>query len=296
MATYAIESRVLAGIEFEDAATATPVNIPLDVRAAEGQIRVETFATRRGIYVIGGAEGLEDYAAAFETPPAMPLPGTIPVAMEVRDPSGVYLPRRFTVALPRVADREAADNVFQPVTVALYRSPLAPRSQNWAMLRVRISVAPTTDPVPAALLRVVHDPAGDREILGIGMSVVADPRARRIEREGTSARARWVHLSDRHLGEATVPVVGLSGQVWSEGVPEPEPDPEADPGGGTAVDPVVLTDIPATLEVLPMTLPGPGEVPNPDDFLGASAAPGNTRAITLSVGGDVLSDPFPVTL
>lgn len=296
MARYSIENRVLAGIEFEDSATATPVNVPLDVRAAEGQIRIATFATRRGIYVIGEAEGLEEYVASFETPPAMPLPGTIPVAMEVRDPSGVYLPRRFTVALPRVADRLAADNVFEPVTVALYRSPLAARSQNWAMVRVRLSISPTSDPVPAALLRVVHDPTGDREILGIGMSVVADPRARRIEREGTSPRARWVHLSDRHLGEATVPVVGLSGQVWSEGAPEPEPDPEEEPEVGTVVDPVVLTDIPATLEVLPMTLPGPGQVPNPDDFLGASPAAGNTRAITLSVGGDLLSDPFPVTL
>lgn len=280
MARFRIESRALAGIRFEDVATSTAVDVPLDVRAAEGEVRVVTHANRRGIYVIAEVEGLEEYVATFQDPPATPAEGSVVVAMEVRDPSGMYLPRRFSVALPRDPDRGDDDSIFEPLVVSLYRSPLAGRSQNWAMLRVRLNAGAGTDPVPAALLRVVHDPAGTREVLGVGMSVVADPRARELERR-VAARRRWVHFTERHVGEATVPVVGLSGQVWNV---------------DTTTEDVVLADIPAALEILPMTLPGPGQVPDPDAFLGASAAAGNTRPITLSVGGEVLADPFPVTL
>lgn len=277
MATELIENRVLAGIQFEDIATNTPVRLPLDVRGIEGGTAFTTFANQRNIHVVSVAAGLEDYVAAFEDAPSTPPVGDIAITLEVRDPSGVYLPREFTLELPRTTDRTLPDSVFELVTVPLLRSPLASRSRNWAMIRIRLLAGATDDGLGAALVRVVQDPTGAREILGWGMSVLPDPRARSIAR--MPRQPRWIHFEARHVGEAAIPVVGLSGQVWS-----------VDPG-----DDVLLTDIEATLEVVPITLAA-GRLPDPDDFFATAVAAGNSRDITLSVGGDVLEEPFAVTL
>lgn len=279
MASLVIENRVLAGVRFEDIATGTTVRLPLDVRGAPGGVPLTTYTNRRSIHVVSGAEGLEEYVASFSAPPAAPPVGDVSLTLEVRDPSGTYLPREFSIAVPRTIDRTLPDSVYELVSVPLLRSPLAGRSRNWAMIRIRLNAGATSDGVPAALVRVVQDPTGAREILGWGMSVVADPRAREIERRRAGG-PRWTHFDPRHVGEASVPVVGLSGQVWS-----------VDPG-----DDVILTDIAAALEVVPMTLPAAGRLPDPDDFFAAAVAAGNSRDISLSVGGDVIAAPFAVDL
>ena len=66
------------------------------------------------------------------------------------------------------------------------------------------------------------------------MSVSADDRAREIERR-LAHTGRWVHFDSRFVGEVAVPVVGLSGSIWSE-------DEES----------VTLDAVPAVLEVLPI--------------------------------------------
>lgn len=279
MASFVVADRVLAALRFVDIATGASIGLPLVLNGSPGGPRVLTSSNRRGLHVITWATGFDDYVAAFDPPPSEPPAGTVSVGVEVRDPSGTYLPRQLSVALPRELDRTASDSVFEPITVALFRSPRATRSRNWAMIRVRLLAGATDDPVPAALLRVVHDPAGAREVLGFGMSVVADPEALRIERQ-RAGHARWVHFAERHVGEASVPVVGLSGQIWAVGDDEE----------------VVLSDIAAALEVVPMTLAGPGRLPDPDAFLAAPAATANTRALTLSVGGEIHEPPFAVEL
>jgi hypothetical protein len=279
MASIVLTHRVLAGLRFVDIATGAPIELPLVLRGAPGGPRLHTSPNRRGVHVITWAEGFDDYVDAFDPPLAQPALGEVPVVIEVRDPSGTYLPRELSVALPREVDPASNDGVFQPIRVALLRSPRATRSRNWAMIRVRLLAGLTDDPVPAALLRVVHDPEGARVVLGFGMSVVADPEARRIERERTG-QARWVHFAERHIGEASVPVVGLSSQIWAVGDDEQ----------------VVLSDIAAALEVVPMAITAPGRLPDPDAFFAAPAAAGNTRALTLSVGGEIHEPPFSVTL
>ncbi|HVH99852.1 MAG TPA: hypothetical protein VM869_14115 [Enhygromyxa sp.] len=279
MASFVIESRVLAGIQFEDIATGVPIRAPLHVRGVADSAPVVVQPNRRNIHVIVGAPGLEDYVASFLAAPSTPPLGDVTVELEVRDPSGIYLPRRFSVDLPRTTNKALPDSVFEPIAVPLLRSPRASRSRNWAMVRVRLLAGASEDPVTAALLRVVQDPAGEREILGWGMSVIADPQARELERRSPTAHGRWIHFSARHVGEASVPVVGLSGQVW--GVEEDED--------------VILSNIDATLEVVPMTMPV-GGLPNPDDFFATAVAPGNSLEITLSVGGDVHAGPISVNL
>lgn len=279
MASFVIECRALAGIQFEDIATGVAIRTPLHVRGVVGGATVETYANRRNIHVVARAAGLDDYAASFSDIPSTPGVGEVALALEVRDPSGVYLPRQFSLALPRTPDKTLPNSVYEPVAVPLLRSPRASRSRNWAMVRIRLQAGATTDPVDAALLRVVQDPEGAREILGWGMSVIADPEARTIERRDRG-KGRWTHFGPRHVGEASVPVVGLNSQVW--GVAEDEE--------------VILSDIDATLEIVPMTIPGPGRLPDPDAFFSTPVAPGNSRTVTLSVGGDVNAEPFPVNL
>jgi hypothetical protein len=279
VASFVVENRVLAGLRFVDIATGAPIGLPLVLRGAPGEPRVLTSSNRRGIHVITWAEGFDAYVAAFDPPLTQPPVGDVSIVIEVRDPSGTYLPRQLSVALPREVDGAAADSVFEPITVALLRSPRATRSPNWAMIRIRLLAAATNAPLPAALLRVVHDPEGAREVLGFGMSVVADPEALNIERQRTG-RARWVHFTERHVGEASVPVVGLSSQIWAVGDDEE----------------VVLSNIAAALEVVPMTVAGPGRLPDPDAFFAAPAGAGNTRALTLSVGGEIHEPPFSVSL
>lgn len=280
MTSLVIQHRVLAGIRFVDISTGAQIRAPLSLRGLPGGVSVSSYANHRHIHVIAGVEGLEAHAASFEQAPAAPPPQSISVTLEVRDPAGVYLPRQFTIDLPRSDDPEAANPVHEPIEVSLLRSPRATKSRNWAMIRVHLTTqGASDDPVPAALLRVVQDPDGDREILGWGMSVVADPEAREIERQHDTG-ARWVHFDTRHVGEASVPVVGLSSQVW--GVADDEP--------------VLLTDIAATLEVIPMTVAAPGRLPDPDAFFDAPVSPDNTRDLELSVGGELHTEPFPVTI
>lgn len=276
MASFVIQQRALAGIRFVDVATDAPVRVPLVVRSVPSGRRVVIHPNRRNIHVLTAAEGFEEYAAGFEDIPGV---SEVPIEMEVRDPSGIYLPREFTVTIPRDADPNAQDSVFEPVSVRLFRSPRASRSQNWALIRVRLEHGPDRDPVPAALLRVVHDPEGAREILGYGMSVVPDPEARELERRHGGG-TRWVHFSERHVGEAGVPVVGLNSQIWA-----------VNPG-----EDVVLTNITAALEVLPMAITEQGRLPDPSNVLSSPATPANSRSITLSVGAEINEQPFLVTL
>lgn len=276
MASLVIQSRALAGIRFVDVATDAPVRIPLVVRSVLPGRRVVIYPNRRNVHVLAAVEGFEEYTSAFEDDPSV---SEALIELEVRDPSGIYLPRQFTITIPRDADPNADDSVFEPISVRLFRSPSASRSQNWALIRVRLEHGPNRDPVPAALLRVVHDPGGTRELLGYGMSVVSDPGALELERR-RGRGVRWVHFNQRHVGEAGVPVVGLNNQIWA-----------INPG-----EDVVLSNITAALEVLPMAITAPGRLPDPSSVLNTPATAANSRSITLSVGAEIHEQPFLVTL
>src|SRR5688500_11413164 len=71
MASFVIESRVLAGIQFLDIATGGPIGIPLHVRGVGGG-SVVVRPNRRNIHVILAAEGFEKYVESFEAAPAAP--------------------------------------------------------------------------------------------------------------------------------------------------------------------------------------------------------------------------------
>jgi len=181
-----IEWRVLGAWRCIDAATGMPITGPIEVTApADTQI----IRNRSGLHVVNHYGPLAAHSAAFATPPPTPQGGDLTLTVTLRDPSGFYLARIATIALPRDARPENsgnADSVFNPVDVELYRSAAAPLGANWVALRVALSERASGDALGGALMRV---------------------------RSNGRTLARG--LSDWR-GEALVPVVGVPITTWSE--------------------------------------------------------------------------------
>ncbi|MBT9504097.1 MAG: hypothetical protein IV092_22825 [Burkholderiaceae bacterium] len=167
--------RIWAAVRFVDGPSQRTVEVPLQV-SARGARWVRNLS---GLHVLaeldetlldaadrppGLAAQLAGYEAAFELAPAVPA---LAVGGRVSDPSGRYLPRLFTVNLPRaqlpagrLADR------FIPVGVMLDPSPAVPLLGSWAALYV--SVTHAGRPAAHAVLRL-HRVAGG-QLLGRAMS------------------------------------------------------------------------------------------------------------------------------
>jgi hypothetical protein len=203
-----LEHRVLGAVRFVDSATDREVPGPLELAAVEGRARF--VRSRSGVQVLWSWSELDAHAAAFPSPPAAPAVGSLPFRFDVRDPSGVYLPRRVTLDLPRDPDparRDDPDSLFQPAVVSLYRSPAAPTGTNWAVVRTTVLDEDTGDHLGGTLLRVTRN----GQILARGL---------------TDGR-----------GEGVLPVVGIPMLTF---------DAEADPGdeeddGAVVVDTVAVT-------------------------------------------------------
>jgi hypothetical protein len=187
-----LDDRVVGAFRFIDAVVKTPITAPLRVEARG----VRLIRNRSGLFVIAAAPGLgSTYTATFElpVPPAAPLPppvASVSVTITVSDPSGRYLPRRATVAVPRNPDPAAVDqptSLFQPADVELFPSPTAAVATGWATIRVSVKQTGTQTGVPFAYVRVRR--ASDDGLLARG---VADDR-----------------------GEALVAVPGIPVTLWN---------------------------------------------------------------------------------
>ncbi|MFG6413328.1 hypothetical protein ACG02S_05390 [Roseateles sp. DC23W] len=134
-----LDRRVFGAIEFVDDVTDARVLAPLHVEAPGlGLLR-----NGSGFYVIRHFDDHEAYTRAFDGAPADP-PRT-DVAMTVHDPAHRYLPRGFTVALPRLLRKPTstvpeADNAVTPVQVRLHPAASQHLRATWAALRLRVVV------------------------------------------------------------------------------------------------------------------------------------------------------------
>jgi hypothetical protein len=116
--------RVATAVRFVDAASSRPIAAELELSAG---VRVDWRRNLGGDYVLWRAEGLDRYTghdaslddealeAVFEAPPGTPAAETVSLAIDVRDPSRAYLPRRFRLALP-----PTSANLFTPHVVPLF--------------------------------------------------------------------------------------------------------------------------------------------------------------------------------
>ena len=116
-----VEWRVLGALRPVDGTTGIVVRGALDVSAAGARI----VRNRSGLYVIHEWTRLASHAAAFAAPPAQPATGGERLEVALRDPSGRYLPRLASIALPRDPQAAGADSLFAAVDVPLYPSAIA---------------------------------------------------------------------------------------------------------------------------------------------------------------------------
>jgi hypothetical protein len=162
-----LDRRVLGAVAFLDAATRARVLEPLAVRAEGARLA----RTRRGLYVVFDAPGLKAHTRAFDAPPSEPARGSAPVTLEVSDPAGRYVARRYTLRLPLdpdPANTNLPGSLFNPSEVTLFPSPSAGTRPGWALVRATVVAADGGGPLGGALLRVKRLPEGT--LIARGMS------------------------------------------------------------------------------------------------------------------------------
>jgi hypothetical protein len=169
------DRRVLGAIRWIDAVSQAPIPLPL-VATSEQMRFVRNLS---GLTVVTHADGLENYEAVFDLaqlPPGQVVAlGTLERSGQVEDPSGVFLPRKFTLKLPRDPspallppdNHRPADSLFTPVEIALLPAPAARLSPGCAEVRVLV-LDDEGAPIPNALARVVA--TADDTILGCGLA------------------------------------------------------------------------------------------------------------------------------
>ena len=182
-----VDRRVIGAFQFVDAVTRFPLTVPavIEVRRAimPGTSEevllppraVGILQNRRGICVITQAPLFETYVSSFDTPQPPPATAAGPLRLRVGvlDAGPHYLPQEFQVDLPRSLDPTAANSVFAAQQVGLFRAPVAPVLDGWAVLRVRVTRTGSSPvaPLPGVVVSVFRSPrgAGDAPI-GAGMT------------------------------------------------------------------------------------------------------------------------------
>lgn len=157
-----------------------------------GADAVDIRQNRRGWYVVFRAPMFDAYTRAFEAPanPAELQPTQrLSLRLAITNAGANHLPRLFDLILPRSLQPDAADNVFTPHDVELFRAPAANVLDGWAVLRVSVRQQGTQAPLPGVLVRVFPRPRNPNDDpIGIGMTEWRDVRTQ---------------------GEAIVPIPGL---------------------------------------------------------------------------------------
>ncbi len=170
-----LDIRILGAIRWVDAITQS--EIPLPLMAKGNGLRFTRNLS--GLAIITHADGLESYTRTFDLDQLadedVVESGSLPLEGQVEDPTGNYMPTRFTLHLPRDASPEVspsdplrwADSLFNTVDIALLPSPVCPLAPGCAQVRVLILDA-EGDPLPNALARVVA--TSNDAVLGCGLA------------------------------------------------------------------------------------------------------------------------------
>lgn len=202
--------RFLAGVRFVDAVTGLPIGEAIRARGAG----VELVQNRRGVLGVRMARGLGahvDHTDPATAAPALPG-GALDYDIEAWDAAERYVPRRFTLTLPRPWS-DAEDGLYEPVDVPMYPAPTARLQGNWAALRGRV-VDEDDAPIGGALVCVRLAPEeGEPEpgaVIARGLTALA-------EHPASPGHAR------RSAGEFLVCVAGLPVTTWGGGEAAPRP-------------------------------------------------------------------------
>ncbi len=164
-----LERRVLGAVRWVDHLTGRAVPRTLTVRSAQARFRPNA----SHLALIVSANGFDDYTAAFADP--LPAAGPLTLTATVEDPLGDYLPRAFSVALPRsvvTAPPLPANSVFRPVDVELLPGATGRTTPGWAEARVSVKRLADNSAFANVLVRARGDLADGQgvRLLGVGMS------------------------------------------------------------------------------------------------------------------------------
>lgn len=159
--------RIWAAVRFVEAASARPIDGPLQVTAAGARWQ----RNRSGLHVLTQldepAARQDEFAALQAAFDPVPQVAELTLDARVSDPLGRYLPRRFDIALPRAAlPAGTAAPRFEPLDVSLDPGPAAPLLPTWAVLRVSVRHAGR----PAAQVALRLQRRGGGAQLGRGLS------------------------------------------------------------------------------------------------------------------------------
>jgi hypothetical protein len=149
MTTELLERRALAALRFVHAVTGAPIMRPLSIKAPG----LRLMRNLSGLTVVLEARGHEAYSNAFEAPPKLGAGDRNDFGCSVHDPAGEFLPREFTLTLPRptrgideppeLAAGAAADAAIELRLLPAAALPAAPA---WALLRLAVHVRGSSPP------------------------------------------------------------------------------------------------------------------------------------------------------
>lgn len=236
------DRRLIAALQCVDAVVGEPILASLQFQGSG----VRVIRNRLGFYLLTAALGFEDYIRQFDLA-GLASPLATDVDLQINDPGGQYLPRRFRLTVPRSLSAEAETSAFRPAVISLFPSPAFARPQpGWAVFRASIADA-EGNPLPWALIRVSRQ---------------ADPVIDAI-----------AQADDR--GEALIAVAGIPMTLVS-GDSDPE-DAEALPN--------LLPDV-VTATATVIFDPAPiAAIPDPDDLLARrETLPSGSLPLSIAAG------------
>jgi hypothetical protein len=140
--------------------------------------------------------------------------GSLPLRLQVIDPTRRYFPAVFTAPLPRSLDSTpvnggyGADTVFAPMDVPLFPAPSAPVADGWAVVRALIW-REIEDADAEGGIRRVPLPGAMIRVLAVGDTP-------RVLSRGIAEWRRFPGEPERSAAEALAPVPGIPVTAWNE--------------------------------------------------------------------------------
>jgi len=144
LACELVDRRYLGALRFVDSTTRNEIKWPLKIKTPEREPEVTLFRNQSQLWVIASAEGLETHLDKFISPPLPPPDGDGPdyfsktYKLDIADPSGKFLPRIANINLPRRLYFHESENIFTPIDVEMYPTPMITAAPNWSVIRVSI--------------------------------------------------------------------------------------------------------------------------------------------------------------
>lgn len=145
MTAHHRERRVIAAVRFVDQPTGELAHSDFAVVGDGTWVR-----NRSGMYVLVGHPDLKEYTEKFDTPPNAPTAESVNIHGEVRDPSGRYMARAFSIKVPRKNTTTHRD-IFESISVPLPPATTTALRQTWAAVRVSVRYADAPGRAPAAI-------------------------------------------------------------------------------------------------------------------------------------------------